>query len=85
MKPVKEWRSRNVRAWNLKPGDVISFLDRKRMREMKRTVDAIEPEGDDQIIIRFRRWRPTLGLFMKRTAIMRVRRYETATRKAVAK
>lgn len=79
MKTTKEWRSRNVRAWNLKPGDVISFLDRKRMQEVKRTVDDIEPEGDDQIIIRFRRWRPTLGLLVKRTMIMRIRRCEAVS------
>lgn len=74
-RPVtRTWEIRQVRAWNLKPGDVIGFFDRKKFAELRRTVEAVEPEGHDQIIIRFRRWRPTLGLLVPRTKLIRVRR-----------
>lgn len=73
---MKAWGTRQVRAYNLKPGDVIPFFNLKTLREVRRTVAGIEPEGDDQIIIRFRRWRPTLGMLVKRTSLMRVRRLE---------
>lgn len=68
------WETKRVRAWNLKSGDVMSFFDTKRMREMRKTVDSVTPstEWPGDVEIRFRRWR--WGMHLKRTHIMRIRR-----------
>lgn len=70
----RQWETRQVRAYNLKPGDVMSFLNMKRRAEERRTVaSVVESEtwpGD--VEIRFRRWR--WGLHLKRTMLVRVRR-----------
>lgn len=70
------WETRHVRAYNVRSGDVLSFFDTKRMREVKRTVDAVAPseEWPGDVEIRFRRWR--WGLHLKRGSLVRVRRKE---------
>lgn len=72
----REWTTRQVRAWNLKPGDVIGFLDRKRMKEVRRTVDHVEPslEFPGDIEVHFRRWR--WAMHLKRNMLMRIRRLD---------
>jgi hypothetical protein len=73
---VKQWTTVHKRAWNLKPGDVISFYDTIKRAEERRTVASVEAvAGNDlvpYIVLRYRRvrWR-TLH---KRNAIIRVRR-----------
>lgn len=71
----REWVTKRVRAYNLKPGDVIEFLDRRNLKTVKRTVAAIEDEridDTDHAVIKFRRCR--WGLVAKRTELIRVRR-----------
>lgn len=75
-KPAREWRTRRVRAYNLKSGDVLAFLDIEKLKEVRRTVARVSPSVDssDNVDIHFRRWR--WGLQMKRAALVRIRRLD---------
>jgi hypothetical protein len=75
-KPSRVWRTRRVRAYNLKSGDVLAFLDIKKLKEVRRTVARVAPsfESSDNVDIHFRRWR--WALQMKRAALVRIRRLD---------
>lgn len=72
----KVWATVRVRAYNLRPGDVISFYDLRRHREVTRTVKEVAAEGEtgpaQYVVIRYRRcqW----GQVAKRGRVVRVRR-----------
>lgn len=78
MTTAKRWETRQVRAYNVKPGDVIGFFDIKRRVEVRKTVNLVENDRnyEDHVVIRFRRGRgiTTWGLSIPRMKLMRIRR-----------
>lgn len=74
---MTERQTKRVRAWNLKPGDVVELFDASKARPVKATVREVapSPECDGHVIIRYRRWR-NWAMLVKRTMLMRVRRLE---------
>jgi len=74
----REWVTRSVRAYNVKPGDVVEFYDSKRHKVVRKTVASVTEADDpevDSVLIRFRQ-RCRYGLMMKRLSLVRVRRLE---------
>jgi hypothetical protein len=76
-KTARAWETRHVRAWNVKPGDVLSFFDTKTLKEVRKTVRDVIPseEYPDYVQISFRKvpW----VLHQKRNRSIRVRRLES--------
>ncbi len=72
------WKRLNVRAWNVKQGDVLSFWNDRRRREVRRIIRSVEPslEHEGEVWIHFKRWPPVLCV--KRNSLLRVRRPEAA-------
>jgi hypothetical protein len=68
---VKEWATRQVRAWNAKPGDVVEFYDTVRRRVTAKTVQRVL-DGDVYVAYRYRgvKW----STVHKRHSLIRIRR-----------
>ena len=73
----REWVTRRVRAYNVKPGDVVRCFDAKRFREVLLTVHWVKDTDSDTVDIGFRR--KTFGWRLKRLSYVRVRRREAAS------
>jgi hypothetical protein len=75
----KTWTTRRVRAWNVKPGDVIEVVSiaRGKWWSKPRTVEEVVPSTawPGEIELHFRRWH--MGWHCKRTALVSVRRLGT--------
>lgn len=68
---MKTWETKRVRAYNLKPGDMIRCWNTKTQKEMSLTVHWVDDKGDE-VFVGFRRrmW----GWILKRHQLMRIRR-----------
>jgi hypothetical protein len=68
------WETKRVRAYNLKPGDVVEFLDTKKAKTVKRTVQDVvtSPEVEGNVVIKFRSYR--WALHVERMMLVRTRR-----------
>lgn len=67
----REWSTRQVRAYNVKPGDVLSCFDTKRFREVKLTVSWVDDKGAE-VWVGFRK--RLVGWRLARMRLIRVRR-----------
>lgn len=69
--------TKRVRAYNLKPGDVVELFDRKKVTIISRTVTEVgpSPEFKGDVVIKFRRCR--WALHVKKTMLLRARRAQT--------
>ena len=68
------WETKRVRAYNLKPGDIVGFFDTKKRKEVSRIVTEVSPspEFEGNVVIKFRRSR--WALHVERTMLLRARR-----------
>lgn len=78
MSKAREFETKHVRAWNLKPGDVVEFFDSSRAKVVRRTVAKVSSAEDEGgpakfVVVRFRRF-GRWGLLQARNNLVRVRR-----------